>query len=95
MTILDVLAQSAKERVLEKKSDAERIKSAALGMAKGNFEFERALTGDGMSFICECKKASPSKGIISSDFPYLKIAKEYEAAGQSQSHTDSQASYHR
>lgn len=81
MTILDILAQSAKERVLEKKSDAERIKSAALGMAKGNFEFERALTGDGMSFICECKKASPSKGIISNDFPYLKIAKEYEAAG--------------
>ncbi len=34
-----------------------------------------------ISFICECKKASPSKGIIAEDFPYLQIAKEYEQAG--------------
>ncbi len=50
-------------------------------MPKGNFEFEKALRKEGISFICEVKKASPSKGLIASDFPYLAIAKEYEDAG--------------
>ena len=45
------------------------------------FTFENALKKSSISFICECKKASPSKGLIAPDFPYLKIAKEYEAAG--------------
>ena len=45
------------------------------------FPFEKALTSQGMSFICEVKKASPSKGIIAHRFPYLDIAKEYENAG--------------
>lgn len=41
----------------------------------------KALRKEGLSFICECKKASPSKGIIEADFQYLQIAKEYEMAG--------------
>ncbi|MBO7533557.1 MAG: hypothetical protein J6T46_06180, partial [Victivallales bacterium] len=41
--------------------------------------FEKAIGKPGMSFICECKKASPSRGLITEDFPYLQIAKEYEA----------------
>lgn len=45
--------------------------------------FYRALAVPGMSYICEVKKASPSKGLIAPDFPYLEIAKEYEAAGAS------------
>jgi len=45
------------------------------------FAFEKALTGKGMSFICECKKASPSKGLIAEDYPYESIARAYEAAG--------------
>ncbi len=45
------------------------------------FPFEAALRQPGISFICECKKASPSKGVIAEDFPYLQIAREYEAAG--------------
>ena len=45
------------------------------------FTFENALRKEGMSFICEIKKASPSKGIIAADFPFLHIAKEYEHAG--------------
>lgn len=45
--------------------------------------FERALRRPGMSFICEVKKASPSKGIIAEEFPYMEIAKDYEAAGAS------------
>lgn len=45
--------------------------------------FEKALRSPGMSFICEVKKASPSKGIIAAEFPYLDIAKDYEAAGAS------------
>jgi indole-3-glycerol phosphate synthase len=47
----------------------------------GRFPFERAIAAPGLSFICEVKKASPSKGIIAADFPYLQIAREYEAAG--------------
>jgi indole-3-glycerol phosphate synthase len=48
---------------------------------KAKFPFERALAAPGLSFICEVKKASPSKGIIAEDFPYLQIALEYEGAG--------------
>ena len=48
---------------------------------RDKFSFERALQKPGISFICECKKASPSKGLIAPDFPYLQIAKEYESAG--------------
>lgn len=40
-----------------------------------------ALKKSDISFICECKKASPSKGLISPEFPYLQIANDYEAAG--------------
>ena len=47
------------------------------------FPFEKALAKEGMSYICEVKKASPSKGVIAEDFPYLKIAEEYEQAGAS------------
>ena len=47
------------------------------------FPFEKALAKDGISYICEVKKASPSKGIIAEDFPYVQIAKDYENAGAS------------
>ena len=50
---------------------------------KSDFPFEQALKKKGISFICEVKKASPSKGVIVEDFPYLQIAREYEAAGAS------------
>ncbi len=83
MSILDSLAAEAQkrtERAKEKLSPKE-IKRMALETKKGDFEFESALKKTGMSFICECKKASPSKGVISPDFPYLQIAKEYESAG--------------
>ena len=50
-------------------------------MPEGEFAFEKALSGDNISFICEVKKASPSKGLIDEDFDYLSIAKEYRNAG--------------
>ena len=50
-------------------------------MPQLNFAFEKAIRKKELSFICECKKASPSRGIIAHNFPYLQIAKEYEAAG--------------
>jgi indole-3-glycerol phosphate synthase len=83
MTILDQLADYARERVAaaKKKLPAEEVKRLALELPKGSFEFEKALKKEDIAFICECKKASPSKGIIAEDFPYLDIAKEYEAAG--------------
>ena len=90
MTILDQLAEHARERVLlakekvpfeemrrlaEKRAAEERAGDSA-------FAFEEALARNpDIAFICECKKASPSKGLIAPDFPYLQIAKDYEAAG--------------
>lgn len=83
MTILDQLAEHARERVSEakRKMSPKDLKQQALSMQKGSFAFEKALRKDGISFICECKKASPSKGLIAPEFPYLQIAEEYEAAG--------------
>ena len=57
------------------------IRRAALALPKGDFAFERALSGDELAFICECKKASPSKGLIAPEFPWLEIARDYAAAG--------------
>lgn len=83
MTILDQLAEAAKIRVEEAKKihPLEEVREKAYASKKGNLEFEKALRKDDIAFICECKKASPSKGLIAEDFDYLKIAKEYEAAG--------------
>lgn len=83
MTILDQLAGYARERVekAKKKIPVDEIKQQALFLPKGTFAFENALKKQGVSFICECKKASPSKGLIAPEFPYLQIAKDYEAAG--------------
>ena len=83
MTILDKLAEHAFERIkaAEKAVPFDEVRSKALSLPKGDFAFEKALKKPGISFICECKKASPSKGIIAEDFPYLKIAEEYEKAG--------------
>ena len=106
MTILDQLADHARERVEQAKrtvpleiikqqalllteaSDTTNVSNDISGnqndhkqLVRDKFSFERALQKPGISFICECKKASPSKGLIAPDFPYLQIAKEYEAAG--------------
>lgn len=83
MSILEELADHARERVkaAEKERPEELIRRLAAELPKGDFSFEKALKKNGISFICECKKASPSKGIIAEDFPYLAIAKEYEEAG--------------
>lgn len=83
MSVLDVLAESAKKRVYENSRvipEAE-LKAKALNLPKLGFGFEKALKTEDIAFICECKKASPSKGLIAPDFDCLKIAKEYEAAG--------------
>ena len=83
MTILDRLAEYAGERVMLAKQNisSEELKAKALALPHGEFAFEKALKKDDIAFICECKKASPSKGVIAGNFPYLQIAKEYESAG--------------
>ena len=83
MNILEQLAAHAKQRVAEKMKNKslEEIKKEACNMPRGNFEFEKALRKNDIAFICECKKASPSKGVIAESFDYLQIAKDYEKAG--------------
>lgn len=83
MTILDQLAEHASARVARAKASLplDEIRERALALPKGDFAFEAALKKPGISFICECKKASPSKGLIAPDFPYLEIARAYQAAG--------------
>ena len=83
MTILDQLSEHARARVAEAKRARpfSAVRDAALAMPKGDFPFESALSGPELAFICECKKASPSKGLIAPKFPYLDIAKDYAAAG--------------
>ncbi len=82
-TILDKLAEYAVERTEAAKQiiSATEMKKRAFDMPSSECSFEKALSGDCLSFILECKKASPSKGLIAPDFPYLDIAKEYEGAG--------------
>lgn len=84
-TILNEIADYTSLRYKEiiSKKPLDEVKQQALSMPKGDFEFEKALKKEGLSFICEIKKASPSKGLIAPDFPYLEIAKEYETAGAS------------
>lgn len=98
-TILDQLADYARYRVekAKEKKPLEEIREEALAASRRPalgpgtsapdfrepFRFEKALAADDIHFICECKKASPSKGLIAPDFPYLEIARQYEEAGAS------------
>lgn len=81
--ILDELAAHAAKRVQTAMETVglSEMREAAMAMPKGDFRFERALKGDRIAFLCEVKRASPSRGIIAEDFPYLNIARDYEAAG--------------
>lgn len=84
--ILETIAQANVKRYNDIQSQIpfEKVKKQALSLnCDTNFPFEQALKKDGMSFICEVKKASPSKGIIAEDFPYVEIAKDYERSGAS------------
>ena len=85
MNILEEIAAKTTERIRKEKEaiPLSTLRSAAEKRRAGapEFLFEKALKKPGVSFICEVKKASPSKGIIAEDFPYLDIAKSYEAAG--------------
>lgn len=83
MNILEEIAAYTEKRIEEEKRmrPASELEKEAFTLEKGDFAFEKALRKEGLSFICECKKASPSKGVIAEDFPYLQIAKEYEQAG--------------
>ena len=83
MNILEEIAAYTKQRIAMAKQSipVEEIRQRAYNIPKGEFAFEKALRKPDIAFICECKKASPSKGLIEPDFRYLDIAKSYEAAG--------------
>ena len=83
-TILETIAAATKVRVEKARQERslETVKSEAQRLdADTGFPFEQALRSGDIAFICECKKASPSKGRIAQEFPYLEIAREYEKAG--------------
>lgn len=82
--IINEIAERTRQRVTEKKREKslDVVMREALNMPYNrDFLFEKALQSEELSFICEIKKASPSKGIIDETFPYIDIAKEYEKAG--------------
>lgn len=82
--ILDKLAAAARKQMEAARAQVplEEMKKRAEAMdCNTDFPFEKALCGEDIQFICEVKKASPSKGLIAEDFPYLDIARDYEAAG--------------
>ena len=84
MNILEEIAGKTMVRVARAKEQVslEKLKEEAGAMeCNTGFPFERALEKEGITFICEVKKASPSKGLIAPDFPYVEIAREYEEAG--------------
>ncbi|MDR2532448.1 MAG: indole-3-glycerol phosphate synthase TrpC [Oscillospiraceae bacterium] len=83
MKILHEITERTKERIEARKREVSPIEVSAKAhsLPTDGFSFEKALKSDDIAFICEVKKASPSKGIISEDFPYLEIAQSYEAAG--------------
>ena len=84
--ILEEIAEKTRQRVAAQKKQIplEQLKQQAEAMPCERFGcFQKALTEPGMSFICEVKKASPSKGVIAAEFPYLEIARQYDAAGAS------------
>lgn len=84
--ILEEIAARTVQRVAEEKAAvplSEMKKRAEAMDANTGFPFRKALSGDEISFICEVKRASPSKGLIAPDFPYLDIARDYERAGAS------------
>lgn len=96
-SILDTIAEATRQRIAQRRAElpdeavVERAYAALAlqrqasghdaGPAAPTPAFEQAIAAKGMSFICEVKKASPSKGIIAEDFPYLAIAQSYEQAG--------------
>lgn len=84
--ILQEIAENTRKRLEKIKEEVplKEVQAKAQGMnANTGFPFKKALKAPGMSFICEVKKASPSKGVIAETFPYLEIAKEYQEAGAS------------
>lgn len=91
MNILQKIAEKRKAdiKVRKEKTSLEQVKQKAQQLAREEYEqygqflfpFKEALAREGINFICEVKKASPSKGLIAKDFPYVEIAKDYEKAG--------------
>ena len=82
--ILDEIVKAARKRVSREKEQQglDEMKKRALSIkSRTGFPFESMLHEGKMQFICEVKKASPSKGVIAEDFPYVDIAREYERAG--------------
>ena len=88
MNILEEIAGKTRERIAVRRrevslEDQKHMAAETAGIRRADQSFLEALKNPGIGFICEVKKASPSKGLIAENFPYLDIAREYENAGAS------------
>ena len=87
MSVLDLIAEKTRQRVIAAKAADPDLPDRVLRSVPKGAEadevlpFEAALRKSSLSFICEVKRASPSKGLIAPVFPYTEIAGEYEKAG--------------
>jgi indole-3-glycerol phosphate synthase len=83
MNILEQIADRTRQRINAHKQTVppDELEKQARALPLGDFRFEKSLKAEGVAFICEVKKASPSKGVICEDFDYLSIAQGYEQAG--------------
>lgn len=81
--ILDDLVAATKQRLVEEKKQVPLIELKQQAQQIPNRDSQTIINKflePKLHFIGEIKKSSPSKGTIVDDFPYMKIAQEYQDA---------------
>ena len=71
--------RSADERARARRAETERLASAM--PRHGSRGFHAALTAEGVRVIAECKRRSPSRGVLRADYDAPSIARSYAHGG--------------
>ena len=81
-TILDEIMTYHREQLpkIKREVPLENLRAFA-GVTPPALDFFKALRAPGVTLIAECKKASPSKGLIVADYDPADLAKTYMSAG--------------